>query len=54
MEKVPREDTISDIQSYHLQVYANCVRSSMIYGNETRLLLADDGLKFETNIYAEF
>ena len=29
------------------QTYANCIRSSMIYGNETRLLLADVGLKFE-------
>ena len=29
------------------QVYASCVRSSMIYGNETRLLLDDVGLKFE-------
>ena len=29
------------------QVYASCVRSSMIYRNETRLLLADIGLKFE-------
>ena len=29
------------------RVYASCVRSSMIYGNETRLLLADVGLMFE-------
>ena len=29
------------------QVYASYVRSSMIYGNQTRLLLADVGLKFE-------
>ena len=29
------------------QVYASCVGSRMIYGNETRLLLADVGLKFE-------
>ena len=28
------------------RVYASCVRSSMIYGTETRPLLADDGLKF--------
>ena len=28
-------------------VDARCVRSSMIYGSETRPLLADDGLKFE-------
>ena len=29
------------------QVYANCVRSSMTYGSETRPLLVDVGLKFE-------
>ena len=29
------------------RVYTSCVRSSMIYGNETRPLLADVGLKFE-------
>ena len=28
------------------RVYASCVRSSMIYGNETRSLLVDVGLKF--------
>ena len=28
-------------------VYASCVRSSMIYGNKTRLLLVDVGLRFE-------
>ena len=28
------------------QVYANCVRSSMTYGSETRPLLADVGSKF--------
>ena len=28
-------------------VNARCVRSSMIYGSETRPLLADVGLKFE-------
>ena len=30
---------------YH--AYVSCVRSSLIYGNETRLLLVDVGLKFE-------
>ena len=29
------------------QVNASCVRSSMTYGNENRLLLVDVGLKFE-------
>ena len=29
------------------RVYASCVRSSMIYGSETRPLLVDAGLKFE-------
>ena len=29
------------------RVYASCVRSSMTYGNETRPLLVDVGLKFE-------
>ena len=29
------------------KVYASCVRSSMTYGNETRLLLVDVGLNFE-------
>ena len=30
------------------RVYASCVRSSMICGSETRPLLADVGLMFET------
>ena len=30
-----------------LRLYASCVRSSMIYGSETRPLLANVGLKFE-------
>ena len=29
------------------RVYSSCVRSRMLYENETRLLLADVGLKFE-------
>ena len=29
------------------QMYASCIRSSMIYGNETRLLVADVGLTFQ-------
>ena len=29
------------------RVYASCVRSSMTYGNETRPLLVDVGLRFE-------
>ena len=29
------------------RVYASCVRSSMVYGSETRPLLVDVGLKFE-------
>ena len=29
------------------RVYASCIRSSMIYGSETRPLLVDVGLKFE-------
>ena len=30
------------------RVYASCVRSSMTYGSETRPLLVDVGLKFES------
>ena len=30
------------------RVYASCVRSSMTYGSETRSLLVDVGLKFES------
>ena len=29
------------------RVYASCVRSCIIYGNETKPLLRDVGLKFE-------
>ena len=29
------------------RVYVSCVRSSMTFGNETRSLLVDVGLKFE-------
>ena len=29
------------------RVYASCLRSSMIYGSETKPLLAGAGLKFE-------
>ena len=51
MDEVPRAFAISDIQSSPLEmksrVYASCVRSSMIYGSETRPLLVDVGLKFE-------
>ena len=51
MHEVPRDHAISDIQSSPLEmkgrVYASCVRNSIIYGNETRLMLADVGLKFE-------
>ena len=44
MDEVPRVFAISDIQSSPV---ASCVRSSMTYGNETRPLLVDVGLKFE-------
>ena len=51
MDEIPRAFAISDIQSSPLEmkgrVYASCVRSSMIYGSETRPLLVDIGLKFE-------
>ena len=43
MDEVPRGFAISNIQSSHVvderSVYASCVRSSMICGSETRLLL---------------
>ena len=52
MFEVPRDYAISvhpelparDVEG---RVYAGCVKNSMIYGNETRLLLADVGFKFE-------
>ena len=51
MDEVPRAFAIPDIQSSPVGderwVYASCVRSSMIYGSETRPLLVDVGLKFE-------
>ena len=51
MDEVPRDFAISDIQSPPLEmtgrVYTSCVRSSTIYGSETRPLLVDVGLKFE-------
>ena len=49
MDEVPRVFAISDIQSLEMKgrVYANCVRSSMTYGSDTRSLLVDVGLKFE-------
>ena len=51
MDEVQIAFSISVIQSSPLEmkvpVYANCVRSSIIYGSETRQLLADVGLKFE-------
>ena len=47
----PSVYAISDSQGSTLdmkvRVYASCVRSSMIYRNETMLLLADVGLMFE-------
>ena len=52
MDEVPRAFAISDIQSSPLEmkgrVYASCVRSSMTYRSETRPLLADVRLKFES------
>ena len=33
------------------QVYASCIRRSMIYGNETRFLLVDVGLQFKRADY---
>ena len=42
MDEVHGAFAISDIQSS-----PSCVRSSMIYGSETKSLLADVGLKFE-------
>ena len=51
MNEVLRVFTISDIQSSPTrdegQMYARCIRSSMIYGSETRPLLVDVMLKFE-------
>ena len=51
MNEVSRAFAISDIQrspaSMIGRVYANSVRISLIYGSETRPLLADVWLKFE-------
>ena len=51
MDEVSGAFAISGIQSSPLEmkwrVYASCVRSSIIYGSETRPLLANVGLKFE-------
>ena len=47
--KIQRDCAIPDTRA-SAQVYPSCVRSSMIYGNETRLLLADGGLKFDKHI----
>ena len=51
MDEVLRAFAISDIQSSPIgderSMYAICVRSSMIYGSETRPLVVDVGLKFE-------
>ena len=51
MDEVPRAFAISDIHSSPLEmkgrVYASCIRSSMIYGSDTRPLPDDVGLKFE-------
>ena len=51
MNEVSRVFAISDIQrspaSMIGRVYASCVRNGLIYGIETRLLLADVWLKFE-------
>ena len=48
MDEVPRAFAISDILlEMKGQMYASCVRSSMIYGSETRPLLVDVGLKSE-------
>ena len=51
MNEVPRDFAISDIQNSLTRdespVYSSCVRSSMVYGNETRGLPADVGLQFE-------
>ena len=54
MDEIPRDYAISDILGSPLEmkgrVYVSCVRSSMIYGNETRLLLADVGLSWKEQI----
>ena len=51
MDEVPGDFAILDIQSSPLEMkgrmYASCVRSSITYGSETRLLLVDVGLTFE-------
>ena len=51
MDEVPKDFVISDIREPPIEmkgrVYASCVISSMIYGSETRLLLADVELIFE-------
>ena len=49
MNEVLRVFTISDIQRSPLEmkVYASCVRISMIYGSETRVLRVDVGLNLQ-------
>ena len=51
MNEVSRAFAISDIQGSPAgmigRVYTSCVRSCLIYGSETRPLLADVWLKFE-------
>ena len=51
MHEVSRAFSISDIKrslaSMIGRVYASCVKSSLIYGSETRPLLVDIWLKFE-------
>ena len=48
MYKVPGAFSFSDSQSFPVgDERSSCVRSSMIYGSETRPLLVDVGLKFE-------
>ena len=51
MDQVLRAFAISDIQSSpagdERSSVCHCVRSSMTYGNESRPLLVDVGLKFE-------
>ena len=54
VDEFPRTSVISDIQSFPIEmqgrVYTSCVRSSMIYGSDTMLLLADVGLNYEDQV----
>ena len=46
-EHFPFSDNHSFPQEMKGRVYASCVMSSIVYGNGTRTLLTDVGIKFE-------